>query len=288
MKEYTIKYESFNVYEENVSEAVFDFRVLPCNDGTQVVANSRMYNSIGESIFNFRNLFGFEVNRIRALSGFKEFSFTLNATVQKITTDISDIIFLPRESEIEIMSSNDFFIEHHLFLQKTAYTSLSAYNRKYILLLIDYPGLFDYLISLNKFINSLLTYKTEITDVTTTADDALNIKSGVCQDYAHLFISMCRQNGIPSRYISGYLNQGKDFIGNTLMHAWTEAFIPGVGWMGFDPTNNLRVDENYIKVSHGADYTDCAPIKGVLKTKGENKTSYKVVVTQQQQQSQQQ
>jgi len=69
------------------------------------------------------------------------------------------------------------------------------------------------------------------------------------------------------------------------MHAWTEAFIPGVGWMGFDPTNNLRVDENYIKVSHGADYTDCAPIKGVLKTKGENKTSYKVVVTQQQQQS---
>ena len=287
MREYAIKYESFNVYDEKVNEAVFDFRVLPCNDSTQVVANSRMYNSIGESIFNFRNLFGFEVNRIRALSGFKEFSFTLLANVQKINTDFSEIIFLPWETEMKMLSAPDFFIEHHLFLQKNSFTSLSTANQKYILSLKDFAGIFDFLKSLNKYINTLLTYKTEITDVETTANDALNIKSGVCQDYSHLFISMCRYNGVPSRYISGYLNQGKDFIGNTLMHAWVEAFIPGVGWLGFDPTNNLMVDENYIKVSHGADYSDCSPIKGVLKTTGQNKTSYKVSVSQQQQQSQQ-
>src|SRR5690606_35595902 len=107
-------------------------------------------------------------------------------------------------------------------------------------------------------------------------------------DYTHIFIGMCRYNGIPACYVSGYLNQGMDFVGSTLMHAWVEAFIPGVGWVGFDPTNNLLVNEHYIKVSHGADYADCSPIKGVLKTNGENKTSYQVkVFSQQAQQSQQ-
>jgi transglutaminase-like putative cysteine protease len=123
--------------------------------------------------------------------------------------------------------------------------------------------------------------------VKSTANDALKVKSGVCQDYTHIFISMCRYNGIPARYVSGYLNQGVNFLGNSLMHAWTEAFVPGVGWIAFDPTNNLLVDENYIKVSHGADYADCSPIKGVLKTKGENQTTYSVKVTSQQSQQQQ-
>jgi transglutaminase-like putative cysteine protease len=62
------------------------------------------------------------------------------------------------------------------------------------------------------------------------------------------------------------------------MHAWVEAFLPQQGWFGFDPTNNLMVDVNYIKVAHGADYSDCSPIKGVLRTKGDHKTDYGVKV----------
>ena len=114
------------------------------------------------------------------------------------------------------------------------------------------------------------------------ANEALGLKKGVCQDYAHIFIAMARANKIPARYVSGYLNQGKKFLGASFMHAWVEAYVPQLGWVGFDPTNNLLVDENFIKVSHGADYIDCTPVKGVIRrSSGETKSSYQVRVVEQ-------
>ena len=64
------------------------------------------------------------------------------------------------------------------------------------------------------------------------------------------------------------------------MHAWIEAFVPGIRWQGYDPTNKLMRDSNYVKVCHGVDYQDCAPIKGLLKTSGKNYTNYQVTVEQ--------
>ena len=90
-----------------------------------------------------------------------------------------------------------------------------------------------------------------------------------------------RANGIPARFASGYLNLGEGFKGSSLMHAWAEAFISGIGWQGYDPANNLLRDNNYVKVCHGVDYQYCAPIRGVLQTKGDNFTKYKVEVEQQ-------
>jgi transglutaminase-like putative cysteine protease len=287
MKEYTVLYESFNVYEEKVNDAVFDFRVLPCNDNSQIVSEYSIKNSAGESPFTFKNLFGFDVKRVRTNGGFKEFSFSLKAVVQKNHVDLNYRSFLTKENEMEMLHSNDFFIDHHLFLQKSHYTTIQPENYNLVLSHDRYESLFDYLISLNRYVSKMLTYDTKSTHVKTTANEALKVKSGVCQDYTHIFISMCRHNNIPARYISGYLNQGMDFLGNSLMHAWAEAFVPEVGWIAFDPTNNLLVDENYIKVSHGADYSDCSPIKGVLKTKGDNQTTYSVKVTSQQSQQQQ-
>lgn len=286
MKEYIIQYDSINVYEKKVTEAIFDFRVLPCNDYSQIVAQYKISNSIGADLFTFKNLFGFEVKRIRTTKSFNEFNFSLHSIVQKSEMEMENYQFLLKAEEKEILSSHLFFIDHHLFLQKTPYTYMSAENQGLILKSDDFDGIYFYLIALNRYVNELLSYELDTTDVKTTADQSVKLKSGVCQDYTHVFIAMCRYNGIPARYISGYLNQGMDFIGNTLMHAWAEAFVPGVGWIGFDPTNNLRVNEHYIKVSHGADYDDCSPIKGVLKTKGKNKTSYQVKVISNQSQQQ--
>jgi transglutaminase-like putative cysteine protease len=124
----------------------------------------------------------------------------------------------------------------------------------------------------------MLEFDPEPTNVHTTVCEAIELGKGVCQDFTHLFVAIARKNRIPCRYVSGYLNQGGNLIGSAAMHAWVEAFIPGNGWHGFDPTNNLLVDMNYIKTAHGVDYSDCSPIKGVLKTSGDNKTSYNVKV----------
>ena len=90
-----------------------------------------------------------------------------------------------------------------------------------------------------------------------------------------------RQTGLPARYVSGYLNQGNDYKGSSFMHAWAEVMIPELGWIGFDPTNNILADHNYLKVSHGVDYTECGTLKGIIRNSGTNKTQYSVQVVEQ-------
>ena len=140
------------------------------------------------------------------------------------------------------------------------------------------------MIDLNSWINQFVEFKSGITNVTTTVEDIINDHCGVCQDFTHLFCAIARKNNIPTRYVSGFLNQGDGFLGDSQMHAWVEAFIPNIGWVGFDPTNNLLTNFNHIKVSHGKDYNDCSPLKGVVYSSGENSTKQSVDVSYQQQQ----
>ena len=106
--------------------------------------------------------------------------------------------------------------------------------------------------------------------------------AGVCQDFAHLFLAVMRANSIPARYVSGYLNQGQSFAGDAALHAWVEAFLPGTGWIGFDPSNNLLANAHYLKIGHGLDYSDCMPIKGVFVARANGNTEYSVKVVEQQ------
>ena len=95
------------------------------------------------------------------------------------------------------------------------------------------------------------------TNIHTTAEEAMERKEGVCQDYAHILISLCRMSGIPARYVNGLM------IGEGYTHAWVEVYT-GEGWYGLDPTNNLHVDDYYIKLAHGRDYGDCVLDKGIF------------------------
>ncbi|MBE2282217.1 MAG: transglutaminase family protein [Prosthecobacter sp.] len=108
------------------------------------------------------------------------------------------------------------------------------------------------------------TYAPNTTSVTTHMNEVLNSKNGVCQDFAHLMIGICRSLGIPARYVSGYLYNGPDshLRGAQASHAWVEVHVPGKGWYGLDPTNDTLADERHIKIATGRDYNDAAPITG--------------------------
>jgi hypothetical protein len=282
MAEYTIEYNSTNVYSEPVMEGIFEFNISPCHDFTQILVDTATRSSLSESIFNYKNLFGFEISRVKANNNFDEFKFSYKAIVQKKKMKLPFASLLSLKEEMDQLQSTNFYIDHHLFLRKSSLACIETENQKLTLVYKQDIPLFAFLTKLNGYVNKLLTYQKNATTVATKADDALKLKKGVCQDYAHIFIAMARQNKIPTRYVSGYLNQGKKFLGASFMHAWVEAYIPELGWVGFDPTNNLMVDENFIKVSHGADYSDCTPIKGVLRSSGgENKSSYQIKVAEQ-------
>lgn len=107
-------------------------------------------------------------------------------------------------------------------------------------------------------------YAPNTTSVTTHMNEVLESKQGVCQDFAHLMIGICRSLGIPTRYVSGYLYNGPDshLRGAQASHAWVEVHVPGKGWYGLDPTNDTLADERHIKIATGRDYSDAAPITG--------------------------
>jgi transglutaminase-like putative cysteine protease len=121
---------------------------------------------------------------------------------------------------------------------------------------------------LNSELYSRLTYSPKSTRVDSPIDDALESRRGVCQDFTHIMIALVRQLGVPCRYVSGYLFQeGDDGVrspeGST--HAWAEAWVPGLEWVGFDPTNDLLADHRHIRVAVGRDYADVPPTRGVFK-----------------------
>jgi transglutaminase-like putative cysteine protease len=101
------------------------------------------------------------------------------------------------------------------------------------------------------------------TDATTTAAEALAHAKGVCQDHAQVFIACARVLGFPSRYVSGYLWTSDQSLAGEAGHAWAEAHVPDLGWVGFDPANNTCPTEAYVRIAVGLDYGEAAPVRGV-------------------------
>lgn len=107
-----------------------------------------------------------------------------------------------------------------------------------------------------------IAFDTQQTDTATTAIDAFKLKQGVCQDLSHIFIASARILGIPARYVGGYLMRSDDNILQEAGHAWAEAYVAGLGWVGFDPANGICPTESHIRVCAGLDYLGASPIRG--------------------------
>ena len=117
-----------------------------------------------------------------------------------------------------------------------------------------------------KYVFDMFTYRKGITTVETTVDEIWKIKSGVCQDFAHILLVMLRMLGIRSRYVSGYICPNKSGMrGEGATHAWVEAYIPFYGWVGLDPTNNCIVNETHVRLAVGKNFSDCSPVKGTYR-----------------------
>ena len=115
-----------------------------------------------------------------------------------------------------------------------------------------------------RWIHDEFEYESGVTSVHTHPEEVFSIRRGVCQDFTHVMIAMCRSVGVPARYASGYLYNGPrdHLVGAQASHAWCAVYLPGGGWIGFDPTNANLADERYVKVAVGRDYSDVAPVVG--------------------------
>ena len=140
---------------------------------------------------------------------------------------------------------------------------------------------FSLLRELTTALHDTFEYAPQSTEVDSPIDEALLNRRGVCQDLAHIMITLVRGVNIPCRYVSGYLfhrAEDQDRSAEDATHAWVEARLPGLGWVGFDPTNNLIAGERHIRVAIGRDYSDVPPTRGVFKGEANSELSVAVQV----------
>jgi transglutaminase-like putative cysteine protease len=149
------------------------------------------------------------------------------------------------------------------FLRHTSLTQPGAALRRLVRgLEAPKGGSIAQLHELSAAILAQVAYETGVTEAGHTAEEALAEGRGVCQDHSHIFVAAARLLGLPARYISGYLMLD-DRVHQEASHAWAEAHVDGLGWVGFDVSNGISPDARYVRVATGLDYADAAPISGL-------------------------
>lgn len=144
--------------------------------------------------------------------------------------------------------------------------------------------------ALSALVHKVIDYRPGVTESRTTAAEALALGSGVCQDQTHIFLAVARAMDVPARYVVGYLDDPDSEVPPDQTHAWAEVHVKGLGWVGFDVTNQLCPTDAYVRLCSGLDAADAAPIRGTVSGETEEEMEVDIAVeraTASQSQSQQ-
>lgn len=183
----------------------------------------------------------------------------------KVRNQVLDVSEEGKSGELEQLDYTKYHETIWQYLQESHWISMSPQIWRQALDLTNgITSIFGKASAIMGWIHSEFTYVTGITNVNTHPDEVFELKKGVCQDFSHVMIGLCRSVGVPARYASGYLYNGPrdTLIGSQASHAWCEVFLPQDGWIGFDPTNNNLADDRYVKIAIGRDYQDVPPLRG--------------------------
>jgi transglutaminase-like putative cysteine protease len=163
----------------------------------------------------------------------------------------------------------------HEFLESSRYVEISAEIWRLAMdATVGCTDTWQAALAIARFVHGHITYQSQSTNVHTPAREVLARRQGVCQDFAHVTIGLCRALKIPALYVSGYLASETA----SATHAWMEVFVPGVGWRALDPTHNRQPDETYVKIAVGRDYADVAPVTGNYRGTTDRKMTVHVAI----------
>jgi transglutaminase-like putative cysteine protease len=269
---YLIEHETVLEYTSPVKEHHVELRLAPREDPCHHLISRRVETDPESSLKSYTDYYG---NRVEYF-----------CVIQPHTRLVTRVI-----SEVETLRNNPFdytpiaMEEQQEWLKKTlrAEPHLNDYllhrssvtpSAEKLIEAVDGPlprqekgvPLLDALQELMKWVSQVLEYRSGTTSVHADLLETIRQRGGVCQDFAHLFITVARFWGIPARYVMGYLDPGVGILqGDVATHAWAEVLIPGGGWIGFDATHNLLANDFYVPVAVGRDSYDAAPQRGSYK-----------------------
>jgi transglutaminase-like putative cysteine protease len=245
----SISHTSTYRYDRPVDYAVQRLRLWPRSSAIQAVRDWKVDVVGASSELAYDDAFANRTELLRALPGTSE--IVIHATGQVDTTDTAGVFG---------MGSGVFPL--WVYLRQTVLTGVGEAVKALTGSLAGGSNTLDLLHRLSGEITARVAYVPGSTDVATPAEAALANGSGVCQDHAHILIAASRLLGVPARYVSGYLlMEGRS--DQTATHAWAEAYVEDLGWVGFDAANGVSPDEKYVRIACGLDYSQAAPITGL-------------------------
>jgi transglutaminase-like putative cysteine protease len=280
--QYSIRHKTRFRYSAQVSESFTELRMQPRSEGIQRCLDFSITTSPAARVLNHRDSLGNVVHHFDIPAPHK--LLTINAVA---LVEFSPATSLPASidpSTWDILASQATRAEMYDFLAPSRFAAptplLDQFAREIDARQRDDP--LTLLKQINTAIYRSFDYAPQSTRVDSPISEALQKRKGVCQDFAHIMTSLVRQVGIPCRYVSGYLfhrSEDQDRSAEDATHAWVEAWLPDLGWVGFDPTNNLIVSDRHIRVAVGRDYADVPPTKGVYRGDATNSIEVGVRVT---------
>jgi transglutaminase-like putative cysteine protease len=266
-----IQHETQLEYAAPVTEDFTEVRMEPGSDADQSCRSFHLRLSPDMEADRYRDGFGNRVHHFNLLAAHTNISI-LAASVVETHPRIIDLFagpgVFPLPEDLLPLDAMDFLAFHGPVRPTSLIDPVLEAVR-------PSPGenLGALVSRVSSFIKERFEYAQDVTHVSSPIDDVLRQGKGVCQDFAHLMIGVLRSFGVPARYVSGYIHRADQ---ESQSHAWVEAWLPALGWVAMDPTNDSRLTEDFVKVAVGRDFTDVPPNKGVYRGNAAQTTSVRV------------
>jgi transglutaminase-like putative cysteine protease len=237
-------------YEPSATGIIQILRMTPGSHDGQYVAEWQIDVSTDSRLHAHQDAFG---NLTHVLT---------EAAISDLTINVEGLI--ETHDTGGVLRGTDERFPPSLFLRTTALTTvnpaMAAVSRE--LRSESEADVLGFLHALMLQINDHMTFDVDPTNSGTSAAEAFGLKRGVCQDYAHIFIACARSGGVPARFVSGHFLRSDGTVHQQAGHAWAEAFVPDLGWVGFDAANAICTTDAHARVAIGLDYLGAAPVRG--------------------------
>lgn len=278
---YAISHLTLYKYSEPISDSVMEIRMQPRSDGIQRTIRFDLKVSPETRIFSTRDYLGNVIHNFNIPALHESLAIKSEAVVDvKPPQALPDALLNSAWDEIDNARNDRDLYDFLLTGRYTKPTALlSQFGDE-----VDWRRRSDPLSvvrELNSAIYNAFEYRSGVTRADSPIDEALADRRGVCQDFTHIMLTMLRQIGIPARYISGYLfhrTEEGDRSDEDATHAWLEAWLPSLGWVGFDPTNNLIVGNRHVRVNISNDYANASPSRGIFRGNADTELEVRVHV----------
>src|SRR5580704_1982841 len=278
---YSIRHVTLFRYSAPVRESVMELRMQPRSEGPQTLRSFQISTNPRAQLYAYTDHMGNAVYHFNLLREHEELRIEAQATVE-----IAHVPVWPEKLDaLEWSRYNDFNLsdDHFDMLEPSRFASPSPELLSFMKIAdLEKPSgdPLTALRTLQRGIYDSFDDEPGVTTVNSPIEVALEQRRGVCQDYAHIMTAIARVWGIPCRYASGYLYHkgSRDRSAADATHAWVEAYLPSLGWVGLDPTNNIIAGERHIRVAVGRDYADVPPARGTFKGDAESELAIAVSV----------